>query len=147
MICLWFIYGLSVVCLWFLAMRILFTLIWFVMVSFHAIPQPSNCVQKQPFLKDRVLFGLLVNHQQIEQQHQCCQAKDSSAKTSKKSSFICADLVAPSKFVRCCRAPSVFTTTFLNPTKRHRFSGKQFLLGAKFASRCWRWCIYSFISY
>lgn len=108
------------------------------------IPQPSNCIQKQPFLKDRVLFGLLVNHQQIEQQHQCCQAKDSSAKTSHKSRSICADLVAPSKFVRRCRAPSVFTTTFLSH-KKAPFQGNHFFLAVKFASRCWRLFICDFL--
>ena len=48
---------------------------------FMLIPHPSNCVQQQPLLKNRVLRYLLIDHQRIEQQHQRSQAKDSFAKT------------------------------------------------------------------
>ena len=48
---------------------------------FMLIPHPSNCVQQQPLLKNRVLRYFLIDHQRIEQQHQRSQAKDSFAKT------------------------------------------------------------------
>lgn len=79
------------------------------------IQHPSNCVQQQPLLQDRVLLYLLIDHQRIEQQHQRSQAKDSFAKTCQTQFDIQQGPGVVSAWFTiqicgCFRAPPVFTT-------------------------------------
>lgn len=99
-------------------------------------PHPSSCVQQQPLLKDCVLFSLLVDHQGIKQQHQPRQAKDSFAKTSQTQlGGIALELCLlglPFKFVRCYRAPPVFTIWMTTYTNSHWKSNRTMIFSQPF---------------
>ena len=87
------------------------THVWpYVHIPFN-IPNPSNCVQQQPLLKNRVLRYLLIDHQWIEQQHQRSQAKDSFAKTCQTLGYAARRLCLITGTLQICgtcfRAPPV----------------------------------------